>query len=779
MSEMKHKTIGRAIPRRDSRSKVTGRAVFGADVRLNGMLYARFLPSTEAHAEIVAVDTAEAEALPGVRAVVTADDIAAKRFNAASRFQAFIARGYVVFVGQPVAAVAADTLAIAEQAIGLIRVTYRPLPVVATIREALHPGSTPVQHGMADAEAGGGASAHTQVVTGGDQVNTHLDSGSGASASPNVVDDKLFEYGDVQAGFAQSDVIVEQTFTVPVVHQGYIEPHAATARWDDESHVTVWEPVQGTWAARELIADALGMHPTDVTLHSPEVGGGFGGKCEGVFAPLPVLLARKARRPVQLVVTRQEELMGANPAPHSIIRLKTGASRDGSFNAIEADVLVDAGAFPTGWIMTNITASLRNNYRFPTWRMRGRELLTNKASVTSYRAPGGPNLSFAMESQVDELARRLGIDPLTLRSRNLIAEGDLLTTEEKQVETGARQVLEAVAAHSAWRDSWPARHGSDGFLHGRGMALGSWSGSNGPASAIAILDAGGRFRIVLGTVDLTGTYTGLAQIAAEALGVSIERIVMSQASPDHAPFAPMSAGSQTIYAMGAAVKMAAEELRDKLVTFVAQDLAVPAEKVAIGDEGLYVVDAPERSHSFASLYRLGTEWFAEYGPLVAAASAPQRKRAPGFAASVAEVAIDPETGKVQLTRLLTVQDVGKAINPLLIEGQMEGGATQSAGMALWEELAYDEKGVPSNASLLDYRMPTAADMPMHETVIVEAPGGDGPYGAKMVGEPPIVPAIAAIANAIADATGGRICDLPITPERVWRTLSGAGGSVKK
>ena len=393
MSNSKKEVIGRSLPRIDGVNKVTGRAVFGADVRLVNMLHARYLSSPHAHAEIVTIDTSRAEALPGVRAVITGDDVpGVARFNAASRFHAFIARGYTVFVGQPVVAVAADDVSTAEAAIDLIDVTYRPLPVVATIQDALRPDSDAVLHGDVDDEAGGGAAAHTQVIVDEDGKE------EGASL-PNVADDKLFEYGDVETGFAEADVIVEQTYTVPVVHQGYIEPHAATARWDDEQHVTVWEPVQGTWAARELIAGALGMHPTNITLHSPEVGGGFGGKCEGVFAPIPVLLARKAGRPVQLVVTRQEELTGANPAPHSIIRLKSGARADGTFTAIEADVLVDAGAFPTGWIMTNITASLRNNYRFLAWRMRGREVVTNKASVTSYRAPGGPNLSFAMESQ--------------------------------------------------------------------------------------------------------------------------------------------------------------------------------------------------------------------------------------------------------------------------------------------------------------------------------------------------------------------------------------------
>lgn len=759
------RVIGQAIPRLDSRNKVTGRAIFGADVKLPHMLHARFLSSPHAHAEILSIDTSRAEALPGVRAVITAADIPAEaRYNAASRFHAFLARTHTVFVGQPVAAVAADDLATAEAAIELIEVTYRPLPVVATIRDALQPESTPVLHGPVDGEAGGGAAAHTAVVT-------SDDAGPITAASPNVVDENLYEYGDVAAGFAWSDVIVEHTYTVPVVHQGYIEPHAATARWDDEGHVTVWEPVQGTWAARELVAGALGLHPTQVTLHSPEVGGAFGGKCEGVFAPLPVLLAKKAGRPVQLVVTRQEELSGANPAPHSIIRLKTGARADGTFTAIEAEVLVDAGAFPTGWIMSNITASLRDNYRFSAWRMHGREVVTNKPSATSYRAPGGPNFTYAIESQVDELARRLGMDPLALRQRNLIREGDLLTSREPQGVIGAQQVLDALARHPAWQAPAPARLGADGLLHGRGMALGSWAGSNGPAAAIAILEAGGRFRIVLGTVDITGTYTGLAQIAAEALGVSVEQIVMTHASPDHAPYAPMSAGSQTIYAMGVAVKEAAEALRARIVAYAAGDFGVEPEAIAVDAEGVFVAAEPERRHSFGTLYRLGTEWFAEYGPMAAVGSAPQRQRAPGFAAAVAEVAVDPETGKVQLKRLVTVQDVGKAINPLLIEGQMHGGATQSAGMALWEEIAYDENAQPLNPSLLDYRMPTAADMPQHETVIVEAPGGDGPYGAKLVGEPPIVPGLAAIGNAIAAATGGRVCDLPITPERVWRALS--------
>ncbi|HEY5574839.1 MAG TPA: molybdopterin cofactor-binding domain-containing protein, partial [Anaerolineales bacterium] len=398
------------------------------------------------------------------------------------------------------------------------------------------------------------------------------------------------------------------------------------------------------------------------------------------------------------------------------------------------------------------------------------EVLTNKASVAAYRAPGGPNASFAIESQIDELACQLGMDPLELRLKNLVQEGDPLATMEPQVRIGSRQVLEALVSHGHWPDQPPERVDKAGLLHGRGLALGGWEGGNGPASAHAHLEADGRFRIVLGTVDLTGSFTSMAQIAAEALSISVERVVMSKASPDYAPFAPMSAGSQTIYAMGAAVKMAAEDLRSKILKQAAQILSVAEEELLIEDDGLYAKSDRKKQLSFAQLFQFGTEWFAVSGPLTGHGSAPQRKKAPSFAASVAEVAVDPETGLVKVTKLATAQDVGKAINPLSVEGQIQGGSTQSMGFALWEEVIYSGEGQVLNPGLLDYRIATSVDAPMVETLIVEVPAGDGPFGAKIAGEPSIIPPVAAIANAIAAATGVRVCDLPITPERIWRAL---------
>jgi CO/xanthine dehydrogenase Mo-binding subunit len=766
MPEMR--VVGQPLPRLDALEKVRGQAIFAADVQLPQTLVGKFLASPHAHAEILAIDTAQAEALPGVRAVITAADIPdVAAYDPGSRFHAFLARQYAVFAGQPVAAVAAVDLATAEAALELIQVEYRPLPVVRTPQEAIAPGCVAVAHSQ-QRVSGTAGSAHTQLAA---TAGTEDEAGGQAEKSPNIADRSIFKYGDLDAALAASDIIVEHTYTVPVVHHSYLEPHGVTAHWDRPDHVTVWECVQGAFPARDLIAQTLGLPHTSITLNSTEIGGGFGGKGEGIFAPIAVLLAKKARRPVKLVLTRQEELTGANPAPHSVIRLKSGAKKDGTLTALAGTILVDAGAFPSGWIMTTMTILLRDNYRFQAWHLEGLEVLTNKPSITAYRAPGGPNASFAIESQIDEMARRLGLDPLEMRLKNLIEPGDKLSNLEPQVAIGAREVLAALTAHPAWTDPPPARLGSDGLLHGRGLGLGSWAGGNGPAGAISILEADGRVRIVLATVDVTGSFTSLAQIAAEALGVALDKVVISKASPDYAPFAPISAGSQTIYAMGAAVKEAALDLRARLFKHAAKELQATEAELEVDDEGIFVAGQPDKRRTFQMLYQLGTEWFAEYGPLMGQGSAPQRQRAPGFAASIAEVAVDPETGQVTLTRLTSAQDVGQAINPLSVEGQIQGGAAQSVGIALWEEVMYDDHGRVRNPNFLDYRLPTAADMPRIETIIVEAPGGDGPYGAKLVGEPNIIPPVAAVANAVAAAIGARVCDLPLTPERVWRALN--------
>jgi CO/xanthine dehydrogenase Mo-binding subunit len=763
------RVIGQPLPRMDALEKVRGEAIFATDVRLPGLLVGKFLPSPHAHAEILSIDASQAEALPGVRAVITGVDIPeVEAYDPGNRYHAFLARRFAVFAGQPVAVVAAEDLATAEAALDLIKVEYRPLPVVRTLQEAILPDSPAVSresrkgsHEVADDRAAVTAGSESEAAT-------------EEKESPNVAHRSVFEHGDTAAAFAGSDVIVEHTYTVPTVHQGYIEPHAVTAFWDRADHVTVWQSVQGAFWARDLIADTLGIPHTNITLNSTEIGGGFGGKAEGIFSPLAVLLAKKAQQPVKLVLTRREELIGANPAPHTVIWLRTGAKQDGTLTALEGKILVDAGAFPSYFSASvGILMLLRNNYRFQAWHLENLEVVTNKTAIGAYRAPGAVNAAFAIESQMDEIASQLGFDPLALRLQNVTREGDLLANLQPQVRVGAREVLTALAEHPAWTDLPPSRLGDDGLLRGRGLGLGSWGSGMWPAAATAKLEADAKFRIVLGQVDLTGSFTSLAQIAAEALGVSVRQIVMSKASPDHAPYAPVSGGSGTIYSMGAAVKEAALDLRARILERAAQELEVTEAELDINNEGVFVTARPAQSRSFQVLHQLETDMsLARYAPLIGQGSALPRQRTRAFAASVAEVAVDPETGQVTLTRLTTAQDVGTAINPLSVEGQLQGAAAQSVGVALWEEVMYDEEGQVRNPSLLDYHMPTAVDVPMIETILVQAPGGEGPYGAKGVGEPPMIPPVTAVANAVAAAIGTRIYDLPITPERVWRALNG-------
>jgi CO/xanthine dehydrogenase Mo-binding subunit len=740
------RVVGQRLPRIDAVEKVRGEGVFAPDVRLPGLLVGKWLPCPHAHAEILSIDTSQAEALPGVQAAITGADVPlVGKYDPESRQHAFMARRFAVYAGQPVAAVAADDLATAEAALALIRVEYRPLPVVHDVQEAMQPHSPAVSRETATAER----------------------------ELANVVSRHVFEHGDLSSAFAESDVVVEGTYRVPVVHQGHLEPHAVTAFWDRADHVTVWECVQGAFGARDLIADTLGIPHTQITLNTTEIGGAFGAKDGGLFSPLAVLLAQKARRPVKLVLTRHDELVAANPAPGAVIRLKTGARGDGTLTALEGEVLLDVGAHTAYWEpVGGIMWLILTNYNFQAWHLEGSEVLTNKVGLGAYRAPGAATAAFAVESQLDEIAHRLSIDPIVLRQRNVTLEGDPLPNLQPQPPVGAKEVLAALAGHPAWSDPPPPLRGEDGLLRGRGFALGSWGAGRGPSSALAILEADGKIRVVLATVDLTGSFTSLAQIAAEAVDVSPEQIIVSKASPDHISYAPISGGSQTIYATGSAVREAALDLRAKILQGAAAALDVDESKLAIAGEGVHVTTDPEHACSFRRLYERGTNGPAKHGPLVGQGSAPLRRPTRAFAASVAEVAVDPDTGRVTLTRLTTAQDVGRAINPLAVEGQIQGAAAQSIGMALWEEILYDEQGQVRNPSLADYRMPTAADVPHIETVIVEVPGSDGPYSAKGVGEPPMVPPAAAVANAVAAALGTRLYELPITPERVWRALRG-------
>ena len=742
----------------DAAPKAKGEARFAADVQLPNLAVAKLLPSPHAHAAILSIDTQAAEAMPGVFAVITGSDIPeVDNYDPYDHAHGFLARKYAVHVGQPIAAVAARDATTAEEALAAIRVEYRQMAPIFDVATALNPGSPIVSRDVSSIAPE-------------------------ATASNNAGEADLVN-GDLDAGFASADIVREASYEIPMLHQGYLEPHAVTAWWQRDNSVDVWQCVQSPFGSRDHIVQTLGIPAHKIAVHTTDIGGAFGGKDQGLFSPLAVLLARKAGRPVQLALTRKEELTMANPAPLTRIRLKVGVKADGTITAVDGEVCVDVGAFRTYWgpAAFSVCHMLVDKYRVPAFRLHAQDVFTNHVGFGSYRAPMAVQAAFAIESMLDELACRLGVDPIEMRERNLISEGVVGAGGAPMPKHGGAAVLQSLRTHEAWQGTEPKRDG-DGLHYGQGFALGLWGSGAFPAAAIARLEKGGYVRFTIGQVDLTGSYTSLAQIAAQELGISTDRVVFSRADTSRAPFASVSGGSSTIYSMGGAVHEAARELREKILERAALELEVDQSQLEIAEGGVHVKHDPSLKIPLADLYEAETSLFyAKYEPFVARGAKGgriSRMAAPCFSGTIAEVAVEQETGKVRVLRLITAQDVGKAINPMLVEGQIQGAAAQSVGAALWEAVEYDDTGAVKNANLLDYRMPTAADLPSIEAILIEEEGGDGPFGAKGVGEPPMIAPAAAIANAIRNAIGHRICDLPITPERIWDSLSdtkGAGG----
>ena len=750
--------IGLRLPMIDSEIKVRGEARFAADIRLPDMAVAKLLASPHAHAEILAIDTADAEAIPGVYGIITAADIPeVEGYDPADRSHGFMARRFATYVGQPVAAVAAEDEATAEKALAAIRVTFKVLFAVLDWEEAIAPEAVSVSH------------------------DHHRDDEAReeppAKASANDAGNVELQNGDLEAAFADADLVHEETYRIPRLYQGYLEPHAVCAHWDRHDHVDVWACVQSPFGSRNMVMDTLGLPAGSISMHVTDVGGAFGAKDLGLFCPIAVLLARKARRPIKLALSRSEDMATANPSPEVHVCLKVGAKADGTLTGIEGTVHVAIGAFRTYWgpASLSVCGLLINKYRFGAFHLKAYDVFTNHVSFGAYRAPMALQAAFAIESHLDEMAGRLGMDPIGFREKNLIREGDLSASGMTIPAHGGPEVLEALRRHPIWAE--PALPSGDGLLRGRGMALGLWGSGAFPASAIAKLEKGGLIRIIIGQVDLTGSYTALAQIAADTLGVDPGCIIFGKADTSRAPHASVSGGSSTIYSMGKAVREAVKDLRDMILARGAKELDTVAEDVGLDTDGVYVLASPDRRCSLASLYDLESDLFAStYEPFVGrGASGGDRLRlsAPCFAGTLVQVAVEPETGRVTVERAVTAQDVGRAINPMSVEGQLQGAAVQALGAGLWEGLDHGSDGQLLNGNFLDYRMPTSADVPSIETILIEQNAGDGPFGAKGVGEPPVIPPAAAVANAIRDALGTRITDMPITPERIWRATADA------
>jgi CO/xanthine dehydrogenase Mo-binding subunit len=753
MSEL----VGIPRPRIDAPEKVTGATRYAADGYVHGLLHARPVLATEAHARIRGIDGVAALATAGVVAVLTAGDLPIAS-SGTDRTAEPLAREEVVFAGQPVALVIAKTEAAAEDGAELVVVDYETLPAVVDVEAAMEPGAALARTvEESDDEAGDLESIHAGVDHG--QADDPQEALSG-----NVLDRITRERGDLAAAFAASDAVVEGTFRTPWVHQGYIEPQVCTAWLEPSGTLVVSACTQGSFVTRNGLARTFDLPLDRIRVIAEPIGGSFGGKLS-IVEPLAAGAALALRRPVRLTLTRAEDFAATNPASAQVTQLKIGARADGTFTALEARMIVDRGT-NAGWGAEGISSSLVTGpYRWEAFDVRAYGVQTNRFTFGAYRAPGAPTAAFALESLVDELASMLGLDPIELRLRNAVVEGDLGMSGNPLPTMGAVDVLERIREHPLWsqRDSLPEGEAV-------GMAAGHWPGGVEPAAAVCRVDSDGTMTVVTSAADMSGVNSGFAVIAAAAFGLSPDKVRVVTADTTSGPYSGASGGSKVTYTVGAAVLRAAEAAREKVLAAASQELEIAPDDLEVVDGVVRAVGAPDRSITVEELAKKALRFGGRYEPIEGHGGSAQTSGAPSVAAHLSHVRVDRQTGEVTLLGHVIAQDVGRALNPALVEGQMRGGAVQGMGWALYEELAHDEDGRLLTGSFLDYALPTAERVPEIETLIVEVPAPDGPFGAKGIGEAPVVGAPAAIANAVSAAAGRRMYELPMTPPRVWKAL---------
>jgi CO/xanthine dehydrogenase Mo-binding subunit len=756
-----YEVIGKPRLLVDGHGKLTGAARYVRDLQLPGMLHARIVPSMYAHANIRHIDKSAALAVPGVVAVLTADDL--PEIVPSSRKRLLLARGRVIFVGQPVALVLAVDEGVASDGAERVHVDYEPLPAALSIDEALAEDAplvwpNGIPKGSSDAGAHGADSDEDD-----DDDDDEL--------SGNIARQKSRSRGDVQRGFAEADLIMERTVTTPMVHQSSIETHGVIVQPDPVTGgAHVWTSTQGPFGVRHDIAEVLKVPDSDVHVTGMTVGGAFGGKFP-IYEPLVALAARVVNRPVCLILTRMEELMATNPAPPVRIHVRAGAKRDGTLVALEGTVHMDSGCYPMK-LADFLGIMLASFYPVPNFHVDTIEVLTFKQSVGAYRAPGAPTVIFAIDCLLDDMAKELGIDPIEIRLKNAARPGDLLADNKKWKGMGMAETLEALREHPAWKNRDQARAAGRGV----GIAVGGWMGGTEPALAACSLNQDGLVHIHVGATDISGVATGFTLLAAEVFGVKPDQVRIISGNTDTAPYAGASAGSKVTYTTGAAVVKAAQAARQQVLEIAAEEFEAAVEDLEIVDGRVQVRGLPTKSLTLREIAELAMDFDGDYPPVFAHGRNAITDQAPGFSAQLAEVEVDRETGEVKLHKLVILQDVGRIINPLAIQGQMMGGATQGVGWALYEGMVYDEQGQLLTASWMDYALPDITQAaPQMETVMIEVPSEHGPFGARGVGEPPVVPTAAAICNAIADATGVRLSDLPMTAPRVLTELSNGHG----
>ncbi len=747
----KYRVIGTRPVRPDGIDKVTGRAQYGADLKLPGMIYGKILRSPHAHARILSIETSAAEALPGVKAVMTSKDLPEQKFDyigperVAVNFwhvtRNIMAREKVLYEGHAVAAVAATSVSIAEEALKLIKVEYEVLPHVIDVEAAMKEDAPLLFEDM---------------ITRGVEP---------APTKPSNISKRLeFSMGDVAKGFAEADVVIEKEFRTAAVHQAYIEPHACVAKAEADGQIEIWSSSQGHFAMRALTAQIIGARISDVRVTPAEIGGGFGGKTVTYLEPVASVLSKKAGLPVRLMMSREEVFRGSGPTSGSSMWVKIGVKKDGTITAMDGLFKFQAGAFPGSPVMNGCLCAFAP-YDVPNQHAVGYDVVCNRPKAAAYRAPGSPISAFAVESVLDMCAKAIGMDPLEIRLKNACKVGTPTIAGPKHAHAGYIETVKALMNHPAYKVKL-------GPNQGRGVASGYWFNGAGESSASMQVNADGTVLVATGSPDIGGSRASMAMMAAETLGVDYSQVRAIVADTGNVGYTHVTGGSRVTFATGMAVVNATRTVIKDLCRRAAILWDVDPEGVTWEDG--YAKPAGDNVGKFnpLSLKEIAAKAAVTGGPITASAGVNAGGQAPGFATQFCDVEVDPETGKVTILRFVAAQDVGRAIHPSYVEGQIQGGVVQGIGWALNEEYIYNDKGQLDNPGFLDYRCPVASDLPMIDAVMVEVPNPTHPYGVKGVGEVGICPPMAAIANAIEAATSKRLTELPMSPPRVLAALQG-------
>ncbi len=741
--------IGTSPVRPDGVPKVTGTAQYGADYSLPGMLWASILRSPHAHATIRSIDLSKALALPGVKSVIIGSDLPEQKFEYVGPERAAVnywhmtrnvlARDKVLYEGHALAAVAATTKAIAEQALRLIEVDYEVLPHVIDVDEAM----------TVDAPL-----LFADMITRGAEPNP--------SRPSNISKRVEFKIGNLDAGFAAADEVVEMSFKTAPVHQGYLEPHACLARYGADGQAELWSSSQGHFFVRLYTAKLLDMAIGNLLVHPAEIGGGFGGKTVVYVEPIALALSKKTGHPVKIMMSREDVFRATGPTSGASMTVKIGVKKDGMMVAADGLFKLQAGAFPGSPVM-NAAICAFSPYAIENVRAVGFDVVSNRPKVAAYRAPGSPISAFAVESVLDVLAAKIGMDPLKLRLKNAVQTGSLTVQGTQHTHDGFAETIQVLLDH-------PGYSAPLGKNQGRGTASGFWFNGGGESSASVHINEDGTVSLATGSVDVGGSRASMALMAAETLGVPYDKVRSIVADTASIGYTHVTGGSRVTFATGIAVVEACQKTIENLRLRAALMWKTDIDNVIWEDGCAKVRECGVGDFEPLSLQAIASKRGLTGGPIAVEVSVNASGQAPGLSTQFCDVEVDPETGAVKILRFVAAQDVGRAIHRSYVEGQIHGGVVQGIGWALNEEYIYNQKGGLANAGFLDYRMPVASDLPMIEAVLVEVSNPNHPFGVKGAGEVSIVPAMAAIANAIADAVGRRMTELPMSPPKVLAAI---------